>query len=802
TSSASDAATNFRERFLPIKPYLDFFALGGLSDAFVACLRFFSYSLAGADVCVGCADVTGVETAGLGGALDAVDLGFLAGLVGFDTMAVVNINSPAGQAPAMASPRFWDTVQYDKTAGCYRCQLDEQWFVLTKETLMEALQITPVNNNQTFISPPSSDVLINFANELGYAKLVRNLSNVITNDMFQPWRALTTIINMCLTGKTSGFKRPRAPVLQILWGVITRAHIDYTERIWEEFTQSIYTFIDDKWNLTQHTSGKNNATLIMIPKPVLGYLKFSAMGTKREVFGLPIPGSLITADIQEASYYQEYLENVAKHRRYLAGETGSDPDSPAPKPTKLARKPKSTAPKAPPRPSPSKAEKSKYGFVSKKRTLKSMAESVAEDVPAKEPHVYAEDADMHKALEESLKSMYDVPRGPLPPVVIREPESGKYQPLPKVPRKGEEKVTEEQVTHDLLSLQKPKKKSPSDQYIFQRRTSTPTGSSGHDESSYAELGLSYSEEESKKVMPGADAGGQSEGQARPDPGAQAEGQTGLDASAQDKGQAGSNPDEQFEGQAGPDSGNAGADKQPMSSHVVHAGSDHEHMDFYVADVSPQHSTEQMDEGFTATDKPSKGDNDKANAETEVESMVSITIQQDMSSIPPMTSPIIDLTSRPESPKVHQQLKAIAIETITTITTTLPPPPYQQQSTAGAMMMKCIDELEHIMANLIQENNRDLPEAGMKEILHQRMWETESYKSHKDHMQLCEALEKLMNRDHSEELVQDLAEARKKNKKSRESPKTPLGSPPYQPPPPLQPAGPSGASGAPGASRSS
>nr|GFA34450.1 hypothetical protein [Tanacetum cinerariifolium] len=318
-------------------------------------------------------------------------------------MADVNINAPAGQAPAMAPPvrtddqilprirwvpigksncyldldksqsnqiyKITDTVQYDKSAGCYKCQLDEQWFVLTKDTLREALQITPVNNNQAFVTPSSSDALINFVNELRYPKLVRNLSNVITNDMFQPWRALTTIINICLMGKTSGFKRPRAPVLQILWGVVTRAYIDYAERIWEEFTQSIHTFIEDKQNLTRHTSRKKKATLIVIP------------------------------NIQEASYYQEYLANVAKHRRYLADETGSDPDSPAPKPTKPARKPKSTAPKAPSRPSvstpvtstqpeptsapaepqrkkrklttetydkPSKAKKFKYGFVPKK----------------------------------------------------------------------------------------------------------------------------------------------------------------------------------------------------------------------------------------------------------------------------------------------------------------------------------------------------------------------------------------------------------------------------------------------------
>nr|GEW39735.1 reverse transcriptase domain-containing protein [Tanacetum cinerariifolium] len=97
---------------------------------------------------------------------------------------------------------------------------------------------------------------------------------------------------------------------------------------------------------------------------------------------------------------------------------------------------------------------------------------------------------------------------------------------------------------------------------------------------------------------------------------------------------------------------------------------------------------------------------------------------------------------------------------------------------------------------------DLPEADMKEILRQRMWETESYKSHEDHMLLYKALEKSINHDHSQELTQDLAEARKKKKKSRESPKTPPGSPPHQPPPSPPLAGPSRASGAPGAFGSS
>nr|GEZ73042.1 histone deacetylase 14 [Tanacetum cinerariifolium] len=312
---------------------------------------------------------------------------------------------------------------------------------------------------------------------------------------------------------------------------------------------------------------------------VLGYLKFSAKGTKSEVFGMLIPDSLITAEIQQATYYQEYLAKVTHHRKYLAGETRGVQNPPAPKPTQPARKPK-----APTRPSisipvastqpaptsapaksqeyklkqatettdkPAKAKRIKHSISRKTRQPRSSPKSVgaskAEEVPAEEPHVTDEDVDYQKALEESMKDAYALPKGPLPPVVIREPKSRKYQPLPEVPGKGKAKATEEQVAHDLLSLQKHKKTSPADQYIFQRRVFEPTGSSGYDESLYALLGQSDNEEESKKVVLGAEKGGQDEGQAGPDPDAQAEDQTGSDDGAQAEGQAGSNPDETSKG---------------------------------------------------------------------------------------------------------------------------------------------------------------------------------------------------------------------------------------------------------------
>ncbi|GJS51343.1 hypothetical protein Tco_0624705 [Tanacetum coccineum] len=88
--------------------------------------------------------------------------------------------------PAIYIQQFWDTIYYDRTDGGYKCQLDEQWFNLTKDTLRDALQITPVNNNKAFSSPPTQDTLINFVNDLGVSNKSNTYPNIVTNTMFQP----------------------------------------------------------------------------------------------------------------------------------------------------------------------------------------------------------------------------------------------------------------------------------------------------------------------------------------------------------------------------------------------------------------------------------------------------------------------------------------------------------------------------------------------------------------------------------------------------------------------------------------
>ncbi|GJR92833.1 retrovirus-related pol polyprotein from transposon TNT 1-94 [Tanacetum coccineum] len=160
---------------------------------------------------------------------------------------------------------------------------------------------------------------------------------------------------------------------------------------------------------------------------------------------------------------------------------------------------------------------------------------VQSGIPLTEPGFGDLEADTQRAIEESLKDAHGAHRGPLPPVVFRETDTGKFQPLPEVEGKGKEKVGAEQAARVLLNLQTPKKKSPTEQYIFQRRTSAPTEPSGHDESSslYAELGLTESDMESdEEVPPVVKSGAPDEGQAGPNPGIQDEGQAGPNPDAE------------------------------------------------------------------------------------------------------------------------------------------------------------------------------------------------------------------------------------------------------------------------------
>ncbi|GJW83253.1 hypothetical protein Tco_0156398 [Tanacetum coccineum] len=254
----------------------------------------------------------------------------------------------------------------------------------------------------------------------------------------------------------------------------------------------------------------------------------------------------------------------------------------------------------------------------------------------------------------------------------------------------------------------------------------------------------------------------------------------INAGSQDEDHAGPNPGEQDEGHAGPNPGtldegqarsNPGdtAGSQPPPSHVPH-----------------------------------EENSEKTNAETEVQSMISVLVHQDTSSVPPMTTPVIDLTTMQSDSPLPT---LTATTSIITTTTTIPPTP-QQQSTTDPILVRRIGELEQHMADLLQDNLamgerldkhgtrlynlenldiphkvsqdvdeivtdavdwamqaplrarfRDLPTVDMKEILQQRMFEDDSYKANNVHKDLYEVLQKSLELDYSNQRREALSSSK-------------------------------------------
>nr|GEV17199.1 hypothetical protein [Tanacetum cinerariifolium] len=106
---------------------------------------------------------------------------------------------------------FWYTLTQEAKTGVYRFQLDEDWFTLDANLLREALEITRIDQVHQFESPPSGNAIIDFINELGYPKELHFVSRMVVNNLYHHWRAILSMINQCLTGKTSGYDRPRYP---------------------------------------------------------------------------------------------------------------------------------------------------------------------------------------------------------------------------------------------------------------------------------------------------------------------------------------------------------------------------------------------------------------------------------------------------------------------------------------------------------------------------------------------------------------------------------------------------------------
>ncbi|GJZ88047.1 hypothetical protein Tco_0659829 [Tanacetum coccineum] len=97
--------------------------------------------------------------------------------------------------------------------------------------------ICPPDPNNTYIKPPSENQILEFIKTFGYdedpeTKMIA-VFKMVAAILHQPWRAI-------LVYSTDVLRDPRRdtvrlPILQILWGIVYSANLDFASLIWDEF---------------------------------------------------------------------------------------------------------------------------------------------------------------------------------------------------------------------------------------------------------------------------------------------------------------------------------------------------------------------------------------------------------------------------------------------------------------------------------------------------------------------------------------------------------------------------------------
>nr|GFC79986.1 hypothetical protein [Tanacetum cinerariifolium] len=135
--------------------------------------------------------------------------------------------------PQIYMQEFWATAKLHHNS--IRFKIDTRKSVLDLEAFREVLHISPRIPNQPFADLPTEDEVLDFLRFLGHSQDIRYLTDVNVNKLYQPWRSFASVINKCLTGKSSGVDSFRLSQAQMLWGFYHRINIDFAYLIWEDF---------------------------------------------------------------------------------------------------------------------------------------------------------------------------------------------------------------------------------------------------------------------------------------------------------------------------------------------------------------------------------------------------------------------------------------------------------------------------------------------------------------------------------------------------------------------------------------
>ncbi|GJR20115.1 hypothetical protein Tco_0968642 [Tanacetum coccineum] len=583
------------------------------------------------------------------------------------------------------------------------------WFPLNVDLLREALEITPVDPAHPFVSPSAGEQVMDFVNELGYLEVAHFVSKMHVNNLYQSWRAMLTLINQCLTGKTSGSDKPRHPGIQTFFS--HQASLSITSKKstphvipYCQFKKLIIYYLGSRHNIHRWPESLVHVTSDDFP---FGNLKFVPKGEKDEVFGKPIPKD------------------------------------------KKVRKGKSSL---------------------------QLVDEDEEAQPEPEPQVEDEEYDLQRGIQMSLESFPTHKQAPVGGVAIRELVLETTQKLYVVKGKGKSIATDEQRAPVIEEASTRPLTQPEDDTSANVVRNTP---SLVDAETGADTDRTNSEEKLNWMKTRLD-------------------QTLVIRSSldlpQDEDHAGSNPGQSHVALAGPNPELMYEDfvatvYPQVHESLKHPDEEHVHLENPLSSSGTLSSMKNFDDAFTYgdqfhNDKPNKEEPDKANVEIEVESMVTVPIHQASSSTPPLSTPIIIISSpKLVSPPIQEPV--FTAITKTTTTTLPPPPPPQQQSTIDCALAARVTTLEQICANFEKKNKVQDQTA---QALSSRIFTLENHDLYskfekyinenvkevvQDALQAPVPLEASMDRKNKEEFMDAMDKSRKRRRDDHDPPPPPL-----------------------------
>ncbi|GKA75286.1 retrovirus-related pol polyprotein from transposon TNT 1-94, partial [Tanacetum coccineum] len=204
----------------------------------------------------------------------------------------------------------------------------------TFQVTLDAIALTPcypaflitadVPEGRNFALPSEEDT-VSFLRELGHTGEINSLNDVVVDQMHQPWRTFVALINISLSGKTSGLDKLRLSRAQILWEMYYQKNVDYVKLLWEDFIYQInnrvfkkqekmyyprftkaiihHFLLQDKIlsrrnKIGMHTS-KNNYLITT--------LRFVSAREATRIYEAILPECLTSPEIKESKAYKTYL---------------------------------------------------------------------------------------------------------------------------------------------------------------------------------------------------------------------------------------------------------------------------------------------------------------------------------------------------------------------------------------------------------------------------------------------------------------------------------------------------------------